>query len=189
MILASGSPRRQELLGLVTSQFEVKVSSVDESAITAPTPVQLAQALAKAKCLAVAAQNPGRLVLGCDTVVEYQGQVFGKPKDKGDARRMLTALSGDSHLVHTGVCLARDGHILCQADTSRVDFLPIAREDLEGYLDTPEPYDKAGGYAIQGHAALWCHCMEGTYFNIMGLPVCLVAQMLKQFEEEEHQLL
>lgn len=184
MILASGSPRRQELLGMVTKDYTVKVSQVDESAITAPNPAALAQALGRAKCLAVSRENPGELVLGCDTVVEFQGQVFGKPKDREDARRMLTALSGNTHLVHTGVCLARDGKVLSRVETSEVDFLPIDREDLEAYLDTPEPYDKAGGYAIQGHAALWCTAIRGTYFNIMGLPVCLVARMLKQFEEE-----
>lgn len=184
MILASGSPRRQELLGMVTKDYTVKVSQVDESAITAPNPAALAQALGRAKCLAVSRENPGELVLGCDTVVEFQGQVFGKPKDREDARRMLTALSGNTHLVHTGVCLARDGKVLSRVETSEVDFLPIDREDLEAYLDTPEPYDKAGGYAIQSHAALWCTAIRGTYFNIMGLPVCLVAQMLKQFEEE-----
>lgn len=184
LILASASPRRQELLGMITRDFTVKVSQVDESAITAPNPAALAQALGREKCLAVSRENPGALVLGCDTVVEFQGQVFGKPRDKEDARRMLTALSGQTHLVHTGVCLARDGRILSRVETSQVDFLPIDREDLEAYLDTPEPYDKAGGYAIQGHAALWCSAIRGTYFNIMGLPVCLVGQMLKHFEEE-----
>ena len=184
LILASGSPRRQELLGMITRDFTVKVSQVDESAITAPDPAALARALGRAKCLAVSRENPGQLVLGCDTVVEFQGQVFGTPKDKEDARRMLTALSGATHLVHTGVCLARDGKVLSRVETSQVDFLPIEEADLEGYLDTDEPYDKAGAYAIQGHAALWCSAIRGTYFNIMGLPVCLVAQMLKQFEEE-----
>lgn len=184
LILASGSPRRQELLGMITRDFTVKVSQVDESAITAPDPAALAQALGKAKALAVSRENPGQLVLGCDTVVEFRGQVFGKPKDREDARRMLTALSGATHLVHTGVCLARDGKVLSRVETSQVDFLLIEEADLEAYLDTREPYDKAGAYAIQGHAALWCSAIRGTYFNIMGLPVCLVAQMLKQFEEE-----
>ena len=169
---------------MITREFTVKVSQVDESAITAPTPAQLAQALGEAKALAVSRENPGQLVLGCDTVVEFQGQVFGKPKDKEDARRMLKALSGNTHLVHTGVCLARDGKSLTRVETSQVDFLPIEEADLEAYLDTGEPYDKAGAYAIQGHGALWCSAIRGTYFNIMGLPVCLVGQMLKQFEEE-----
>lgn len=181
MILASGSPRRQELLGMITTDFTVKVSDVDESGITAETPALLAEKLATAKCLAVAADEPDTLVLGCDTVVEYEGQVFGKPRDKEDARRMLEALSGAEHLVHTGICLAKGGAVKSTVATSRVHFLPIEPSDLTGYLDTKEPYDKAGAYAIQGHAGLWCDSIQGTYFNIMGLPVCQVAQLMKEF--------
>lgn len=184
MILASASPRRQELLSMVTTDFVVKVSAVDESAITAETPAALAEKLGRAKCLSVAAENPETLVLGCDTVVEFEGQVFGKPKDKDDARRMLQALSGREHMVHTGICVSKNGKALSRAVTSKVHFLPIAPGDLEAYLDTAEPYDKAGAYAIQGRAALWCDSITGTYYNIMGLPVCQVAQLIEEFEAE-----
>ena len=105
LILASGSPRRKELLALVTPDFTVKVSDVDESAITAPTPAGLAKALARAKCLAVAETGPEALVLGSDTVVEFEGEVFGKPKNRQDAQRMLQALSGYRHYVLSCVCL------------------------------------------------------------------------------------
>lgn len=181
LILASGSPRRKELLALVTPDFTVKVSDVDESAITAPTPAELAKALAWAKCLAVAETEPEALVLGSDTVVEFEGEVFGKPKNRQDAQRMLQALSGKRHYVHTGVCMAQGNHIENFVVSSAVDFFPIEEADLQGYIDTKEPYDKAGGYAIQGHAAVWCKGIEGCYYNIMGLPVSQVAQALKKF--------
>ena len=181
LILASGSPRRKELLALVTPDFTVKVSDVDESAITAPTPAGLAKALARAKCLAVAETEPEALVLGSDTVVEFEGEVFGKPKNRQDAQRMLQALSGKRHYVHTGVCMAQGDHIENFVVSSAVDFFPIEEADLQGYIDTKEPYDKAGGYAIQGHAAVWCKGIEGCYYNIMGLPVSQVAQSLKKF--------
>ena len=181
LILASGSPRRKELLALVTPDFTVKVSDVDESAITAPTPAGLAKALARAKCLAVAETEPEALVLGSDTVVEFEGEVFGKPKNRQDAQRMLQALSGKRHYVHTGVCMAQGDHIENFVVSSAVDFFPIEEADLQGYIDTKEPYDKAGGYAIQGHAAVWCKGIEGGYYNIMGLPVSQVAQALKKF--------
>ena len=181
LILASGSPRRKELLALVTPDFTVKVSDVDESAITAPTPAGLAKALARAKCLAVAETEPEALVLGSDTVVEFEGEVFGKPKNPQDAQRMLQALSGKRHYVHTGVCMAQGDHIENFVVSSAVDFFPIEEADLQGYIDTKEPYDKAGGYAIQGHAAVWCKGIEGCYYNIMGLPVSQVAQALKKF--------
>ena len=181
LILASGSPRRKELLALVTPDFTVKVSDVDESAITAPTPAGLAKALARAKCLAVAETEPEALVLGSDTVVEFEGEVFGKPKNRQDAQRMLQALSGKRHYVHTGVCMAQGDHIENFVVSSAVDFFPIEEADLQGYIDTKEPYDKAGGYAIQGHAAGWCKGIEGCYYNIMGLPVSQVAQALKKF--------
>lgn len=181
LILASGSPRRKELLALVTPDFTVKVSDMDESAITAPTPAGLAKALARAKCLAVAETEPEALVLGSDTVVEFEGEVFGKPKNRQDAQRMLQALSGKRHYVHTGVCMAQGDHIENFVVSSAVDFFPIEEADLQGYIDTKEPYDKAGGYAIQGHAAVWCKGIEGCYYNIMGLPVSQVAQALKKF--------
>lgn len=181
LILASGSPRRKELLALVTPDFTVKVSDVDESAITAHTPAGLAKALARAKCLAVAETEPEALVLGSDTVVEFEGEVFGKPKNRQDAQRMLQALSGKRHYVHTGVCMAQGDHIENFVVSSAVDFFPIEEADLQGYIDTKEPYDKAGGYAIQGHAAVWCKGIEGCYYNIMGLPVSQVAQALKKF--------
>lgn len=182
IILASGSPRRRELMTLITPNYRVETSEVDEAAITAPTPAALVQALARAKCLAVAQNHPGAAVIGCDTVVDCGGQVFGKPKDPADARRMLQALSGRTHQVHTGVCIACGGRVQCFADTCRVTFFPVDPADLEAYIATAEPYDKAGGYAIQGHAAVWIDRLEGDYYTIMGFPVSRVARALSALE-------
>ena len=181
LILASQSPRRKELLSLYTTDFTVCVSDFDESAVTAPTPAQLVEQLAIGKCLAVAKQHPDAVVIGCDTVVDVDGTVFGKPHDAEDAKRMLRALSGREHRVHTGVCICRGRRAAATVETTVVHFSPIAEDDLCAYVRTPEPYDKAGAYAIQGHAALWCAGIEGCYYNIMGLPVHRTAQLLREF--------
>lgn len=181
LLLASASPRRRELLGLITRDFTIRVSHVDEDAISAPDPAHLALALATAKARAVAAECPDDVVLGCDTVVDCDGLVFGKPHSESDAARMLRALSGRDHKVHTGVCVCRGTQGKAAVETTVVHFDPIDEDDLLQYIRTPEPYDKAGAYAIQGHAALWCRGIEGCYYNIMGLPVRRTAQLLREF--------
>ena len=125
--------------------------------------------------------HPADTVLGFDTVVDCGGEVFGKPQDEADALRMLRALSGRTHKVHTGVCICKGGRAAATVETTLVHFSPIAEDDLRAYVRTPEPYDKAGAYAIQGHAALWCAGIEGCYYNIMGLPVHRAAQLLREF--------
>ena len=182
LILASGSPRRKELLARITPDFTVLTSEFDESAVSAPTPRDTAAALAKGKCLAVAVQHPADIVVGCDTVVEHEGSIYGKPRDKADARRMLTALSGADHFVHTGVCIAAPGlpgGCECFCVTTRVRFFDLTAAEIEAYISTAEPYDKAGGYGIQGAAALFCEAIEGDYYNIMGLPVSRLARALR----------
>ena len=165
LILASGSPRRRELLSLYTTDFTVCVSDFDESTVTADTPAHLVEQLARGKCLAVAKDHPDAVVIGCDTVVDVNGEVFGKPHGVEDAKRMLRALSGAAHQVHTGVCVSRGGR------TEEIDF----------YASTKEPYDKAGAYAIQGRAALWLDRIEGDYYTIMGLPVSRTVQLVERF--------
>lgn len=181
LILASGSPRRRELLSLYTTDFTVCVSDFDETGLQADTPAQLAEKLARSKCLAVAAQHPGCVVLGCDTVVDVGGEVFGKPRDAADAVRMLRALSGATHQVHTGVCVSDGVRTESFADSCSVTFFPIPEEEIARYAATGEPYDKAGAYAIQGRAALWLDHLEGDYYTIMGLPVSRTARLLEQF--------
>lgn len=181
IILASGSPRRRELMQRITPDYRVEASQVDESGITAPTPAALAGALAAAKCGDVAARHPRAVVIGCDTVVECGGQVFGKPADAADARRMLQALSGSTHAVHTGVCIRRGAERVQFTATSRVRFFPIPPQELEAYIATAEPYDKAGAYAIQGRAGLWLDAIDGDYYNIVGFPLSRIAAALRQF--------
>ncbi len=184
IILASQSPRRRELMGLITKEYAVEPSTVEERAIHAETPKALVKALAEAKCRDVAGRHPGALVIGCDTVVDCGGEVFGKPRDAADARRMLTALSGAEHAVHTGVCLRCGAREESFTVTSRVKFFPIPAEEREAYIAAKEPYDKAGAYAIQGCAALWLEAIEGDYYNIMGFPVSRVAAALRRFTAE-----
>ena len=198
LILASGSPRRRELLSLYTTDFTVCVSDFDESTVTAPTPAQLVEQLAISKCLAVAKQHPDAVVIGCDTVVDVDGAVFGKPHDAEDAKRMLRALSGKphdaedakrmlralsgkTHQVHTGVCIAKGDRAEHFVDSCKVTFFPLGEEEIAFYTATPEPYDKAGAYAIQGRAALWLDRIEGDYYTIMGLPVSRTVQTLAHF--------
>ncbi len=180
LILASGSPRRRELLSLYTTDFEVCASDFDERAVQAESPAALAEALARGKCLAVSGQNPGCLVVGSDTVVELDGEVFGKPKDADDARRMLRALSGRTHQVHTGVCVSDGTTAESFVDTCKVTFFPIPEEEMERCIASGEPFDKAGAYAIQGQAALWLDRLEGNYYTIMGLPVSRTARLLER---------
>ena len=181
LVLASASPRRRELMALAAPAYEVCVSDVDESALTAPDPAALAQVLADAKCAAATALRPGDVVVGCDTVVDVDGAVLGKPCDTREARQMMHAISGRAHLVHTGVCLAVPGR---QSDifacTSVVHFAPLEEQEIEAYIATQEPYDKAGGYAVQGVAARFVLGIEGCYHNVMGLPVSRVYAALRR---------
>ena len=178
LILASASPRRRELLSLITKDFTVETSRVDEAAITAPTPAKLAQALADAKCRAVSARHPEDIVIGCDTVVDYAGRVFGKPKDHEDALRMLRALSGAQHHVHTGVCIAFPGGEERFTVTTKVKFYPIEEAQLEAYAATGEPYDKAGAYAIQGIGGKYVSHVNGHMDTVIGLPCELLEELL-----------
>lgn len=181
IILASSSPRRRELMALITPDYTVRTSDVDERAIRAETPALLAQKLAVAKCRAVAESCPEDVVIGCDTVVDVNGEVFGKPHGVEDAKRMLRALSGSAHQVHTGVCVSRGGRTESFVDSCKVTFFPLSEEEIDFYASTKEPYDKAGAYAIQGRAALWLDRIEGDYYTIMGLPVSRTVQLVERF--------
>ena len=182
LILASGSPRRKELLAMICPEFSVITSEVDESAITAPTPAETALALATAKCKAVAKEHPEDVVIGCDTVVDVDGAVFGKPADRDDARRMIRVLAGRGHLVHTGVCIAAQGRELCFAATTKVVFGALSDAEIEAYIATDDPYDKAGAYGVQNGAAKFVAGIEGCYFNVMGFPVSRVYNALKELD-------
>ena len=153
----------------------------EEAASLEDGPAAYVKALAKAKAREVAARSdPAALVIGADTVVWYDGRVFGKPRDREDAVRMLTELSGQTHTVYTGVCVIRDGSCLCDAERSLVHFRPIAPEEIRRYVDSGEPMDKAGAYAAQGRGAIFVRGIEGDFFNVMGLPLHLLDGMLKR---------
>lgn len=184
LVLASGSPRRRELLRLIAPEFEAISLDLDERAIHADTPAALVEKLAAAKAEAAAALRPADLVLGCDTVVDLDGAVLGKPKDAADAAAMLRALSGRSHLVHTGVCAISGDKRQSLVETTKVYFDRISEEDLAWYLSTDEPWDKAGGYAVQGLAARFIPRIEGCYHNVMGLPVAALYRMLSAFGQK-----
>lgn len=183
MILASESPRRQQLMRLITPEFTVHVAHVPEEERPDELPEHMVVRLAMEKAGAVFSVHPQSVVIGCDTVVDLDGKALGKPTDQKHAMHMLRALSGRSHKVHTGVCIytpedAEEPAALF-AETSTVWFAPLSEEELFEYTNTPEPYDKAGGYGIQGAASRFIPKIEGCYYNIMGLPVAALYGQLK----------
>ena len=180
LVLASGSPRRAELLRQAGIRFEVSVPDVDETLHPGEAPEAYVRRLAAAKARHVAASHPGRPVLGADTTVVVDGQVLGKPCDAADAVRMLGQLSGRSHLVLTGVCLIGPaGETRIDAAVTTVEFRALQAAEIGEYVDSGEPMDKAGGYAIQGGAAGFVTRLDGEYSNVVGLPVALIQGMCR----------
>ena len=178
LILASGSPRRRELLSLITDEFEVLVSGCEEF-VPEGTPAEKVPAiLAEQKALAVAKLRPEDTVIGSDTVVVLNGEIFGKPKDKEHARAMLKALSGKKHFVYTGVAVAEKGEVRSFVQKTEVEFYELSNETIEKYIESLEPMDKAGSYGIQGKGSVLVKGIVGDYFNVMGLPVAETARFL-----------
>jgi septum formation protein len=180
LVLASASPRRQELLRNAGINFEVQPADIPENALPGETAKDCAERLAREKALAVARQRPHDFVLGADTVVVVDGQLLGKPSDAADAARMLRMLSGREHQVITGVCLVVIGQSSVASETTLVTVSEITDKDIADYVASGEPVDKAGAYAIQGIASRWIARIEGDYNNVVGLPVALVYRMLRQ---------
>ena len=179
LILASTSPRRKELLSRVGIPFVVDAAEVDEHC--ALPPAEAVAFLSRRKALAVAARHPGRYVLGADTLVAIGDAALGKPADAEDARSMLRRLSGRTHQVYTGVTVvAPDGGVFTEADRSDVTFCPLSAEEIDAYVRSGEPLDKAGSYAIQGRAALWITRLEGSDTSVIGLPLYLVRSLLME---------
>jgi len=178
LVLASQSPRRSEILRQAGIQFTVRIADVDESARRGEIPADYVQRLAVDKASAIQAA-PGDTVLGADTTVVIDGEILAKPIDAADARRMLSLLSGRRHDVLTGICLRRGSHIVRDFATTGVVFAAITAEEIEDYVASGEPMDKAGAYAIQGLASKFVERIEGDYFNVMGLPISLVYRHLR----------
>ena len=180
LVLASASPRRQELLRNAGIPFEAQPAHIAEDILPGEGAKECAERLAREKALAVARQRPHDCVLGADTVVVVDGQLLGKPFDAADAAHMLRMLSGREHQVITGVCLAVSGQSLVASETTFVTVSEITDKDIADYVASGEPMDKAGAYAIQGIASRWISRIEGDYSNVVGLPVALVFRMLRE---------
>lgn len=179
LILASGSPRRKELLARTGRTFRVVVSNADEIAPKDMAPIDVAMHNARAKALAVASGQPAcATVIGADTIVVLDGRIFGKPVDERDARRMLRELSGKTHQVITGVALARAGQCETFAEITDVCFRELSDEEIAAYVASGEPLDKAGAYGIQGAAGAFVDHIEGDYDNVVGLPVARLERAL-----------
>ena len=183
LILASQSPRRSEILRQAGMSFVVRPASVDESLLPAESPMEYVRRVAQLKAAAIEA-DPADVVLGADTVVVIDGQILGKPRDHADALRMLETLSGREHEVLTGICLLRGKDTTIDLAITRVWFLPLAHRDLEEYVATGEPMDKAGAYAIQGLASKFVQRIEGSYSNVVGLPIELVREHLRKYSDD-----
>lgn len=181
MILASKSPRRQELIRRITDDIEVIVSEVDEVLPPAITPEEAPVYLSIIKAKAVAAEHPDILVVGADTVVILDGQILGKPRDREDAIGMLASLSGRVHTVVTGCTLILGDKTRSFGESTRVEFYPLTDREIEEYVATGDPFDKAGSYGIQGKGCLFVRGIEGDFFNVMGLPVGRLNRELRAF--------
>jgi len=181
LILASASPRRADLLRAAGIEAEIRPADVDESVYVGESPEGYACRLAREKALAVSARAPGRFVLGADTIVVVDATILGKPSNPDDARRMLRLLSGRRHAVITGVALVGSAHptaqVTSRAASTTVEFASLSEGEINWYVATGEPTDKAGGYAIQGLASRFVTRVEGSYSNVVGLPIALVYQM------------
>jgi septum formation protein len=180
LILASGSPRRHEILLAAGVAHSVQTTPVDETRRPDETPANYVRRLAEEKARAIDAAA-GNIVLAADTTVAIDNEIFGKPEDPEDALRMLRALSGRDHYVYTGICLLGADQCIRDVAMTRVSFLELEDAEIQEYTRSGEPYDKAGAYAIQGLASKFIAGIEGCYYNVVGLPVSLVCRHLKSF--------
>ncbi len=180
LVLASASPRRKEILQNAGVSFTVQAADIPEIAMPEETPRAFAERMAREKALVVFQKQPGRFVLGADTIVVVDQAILGKPRDAEDAVRMLRLLSGRQHEVITGVCLAGREFVDVRSEITQVFVDDVEESEIRDYVDTGEPMDKAGAYAIQGIASRWILKIEGNYANVVGLPITLVYEMLRE---------
>ena len=181
MILASQSPRRQQLLRYITEDFTVAPADIDETRHAGEAPAAYVERLAQEKAAVQAALHPDELILAADTIVALGDDIFGKPTDRTDAKKTLELLSGQTHVVYTGVCLRRGGKLTSQVVACDVTFYPLSERDIAAYLATGEADDKAGSYGIQGPGALLIEKINGDYYAVMGLPVATVKRLIDKF--------
>lgn len=178
VLLASQSPRRRELLRLLFADFDTCVTNADETLPAGAAPGEAVREIALRKARAAVREHPEVLVIGADTVVSIDGTILGKPRDAAHATQMLRRLSGRTHQVFTGVALCRDGREESFFVKTDVTFAPLDEEEIAWYLQTDEPFDKAGAYGIQGYGARFITGITGDFFNVMGLPVSAIYERL-----------
>lgn len=183
-VLASASPRREELLRSLGLSFTILPAHIDETWQEGETPAAHVRRLAREKAAAMAVKHPQAIVLGADTIVALDGLILGKPKNRKQAREMLQRLSGRTHTVFTGFALAQESRNVAKTRVVRsaVRFKVISPDEMGWYIASAEPYDKAGGYAAQGMGASFIKSIRGSYTNVIGLPVCEVLEELKKLD-------
>ena len=177
LVLASKSPRRSEILKNAGIEFTVRTADADETIPEGTKPEDAVVFLAARKAMAVSREKD-ELVLGADTIVVLDDKILGKPKDKDDAFNMIKSLSGRVHSVFTGVCAIGDGFSMTFAEETRVEFYNLTDDEINTYINTDEPYDKAGAYGIQGLASKFISGIQGDYFNVVGLPMSAIYQKI-----------
>ena len=180
IILASQSPRRRELLSLIGIPHEVRPADLDETIWPGEVPVSHAERLARSKAEAIATRESGAVVIGADTIVVLDGEILGKPRDASEAAATLRRLSGRTHTVHTAVAVARNGQTVSGVESVEVTFRPLTDVQIETYIATGEPMDKAGAYGIQGYGAVIVERVHGDYFAVMGLALGRLVELLGQ---------
>ncbi|WP_171005398.1 Maf family protein [Bacillus sp. E(2018)] len=181
LILASASPRRYELLSLTLLPFETYPSTLEEKMDLSLTPSRLVESLAEQKAADIFTKKPDCVVLGADTIVSYQDKRLGKPKNRMEAAEILRMLSGQTHEVYTGVCLIDQTKKVIFSEKTSVTFHTLDESTIAWYLNTGEPFDKAGSYGIQGSGSLLVDKIQGDYFNVVGLPISKVVRSLQEF--------
>ena len=182
LILASKSPRRKDLLGLYTEKFKIEVSDVAEPEFCGGDVGDYVMSLARLKASAVAKNHPDDTIIGADTVVAVGGNVLGKPESEDHAREMLRSMSGSFQQVYTGICIIRGGEVITDAVETRLIFRELSCEDIEEYVATGECMDKAGAYGIQGGAKEFVETLAGDYFNVIGLPMKRLCEILEDIK-------
>ena len=183
VILASQSPRRRELLGLLNIPFLVRVADIDEAMAAGAAPYYEVARVSRLKALAVS-REPEDVVIAADTIVVCDGRILGKPANADQAKEMLHLLSGRDHQVMTGMTVLRGDQATVITEVTDLHFRQLSDKEIDAYVASGEPMDKAGAYGIQGGAALFCRRLEGDYYNVVGLPVCRLAEILKELAPE-----
>jgi septum formation protein len=184
LLLVSSSPRRRELLKMAGYEFSVVPANVNENVLHGTPPMQIVEQLSTRKAQAVARQHPDDVVLAADTIVVFKGRVLGKPKDAQAAKAMLKLLSGNVHQVYTGYTVISGKQLICGHECTSVEFYALSQAEIDAYVETGEPLDKAGAYGIQGRGALFVKRINGDYYNVVGLPIAKINRILAGLQKK-----